>query len=282
MKIDCHNGWFRGLGDLVCFAWIGEALKAQGRPVEFYAIGTHAEVMRMFQMTVTDDSSGALVPIHGYEEAIAAKSKLNYLEWIADQLGVLDAGPFTHRPRVNIHPMQREGGRTASAEVLVFPEGIWIPRIWPKAYWIDLVEMIKNAGIHVKVVCEKVDGAFSFVHCISDKTLPYVSAAIQKARLVIGNDSGPAHLAATLGVKTLAIQGPTTARIYAHLPEVRSLRKVSLGCSGCHCLPAPKDNDLLGWRASCDYGCGELYRTFPREVFDIVLEMFRTEEAKAA
>jgi ADP-heptose:LPS heptosyltransferase len=157
-----------------------------------------------------------------------------------------------------------------------------MPRVWPKLYWIELVKMIKNAGLHVKVVFEHPDRSFSFVHYISEETLPYVSAAIQKSRLVIGNDSGPAHLAGTLGVPTLAIQGPTTERIFAYLPEVTSLRKVSVGCAGCHCLPS-KDPAKLGWRESCEFGCAELYRTFPEEAFEVAMKMInhKTEEKAA-
>ena len=47
MKIDTHNGWFKGLGDIVCFAWIGATLQAAGAEAEFYAYGWRAEVLRM-------------------------------------------------------------------------------------------------------------------------------------------------------------------------------------------------------------------------------------------
>jgi ADP-heptose:LPS heptosyltransferase len=140
--------------------------------------------------------------------------------------------------------------------------------------------MLKDEGYHVKVVTEFPDRSFSFLHYISEETLPFVAAAMQRARLVIGNDSGPAHLAGTLQTRTLAIHGPTTARIYNHIPEVTSFIKISLGCSGCHCLPS-EDPSRLGWRASCDYGCGELFRTFPEEVFDVATAMLVQKEAAA-
>lgn len=278
MKINCHDGWFKGLGDIVCFAWIGQAMKSAGHDVVFYASGWRADVLQMFQMKVTDDSVDAAIPIHGYEEAVAANSPLSYVEWLAKQCG---APIMFERPRADIDPMPRTMGRKASAEVLLCPEGVWVPRIWPRVYWIDLAQMFKDAGVHVKVVTEFPDTSFSFLHYIAEEPLPLVAAALQRAKLVIGNDSGPAHLAGTLGTRTLAIQGPTTERIFAHIPEVTCLRKISLGCGGCHCLPSKVEGEL-GWRQACNFGCGELYRTLPEDVFAMAMKLLGKEKLKAA
>ena len=280
VKIDCHNGWFKGLGDIVCFAWIGQAMIAAGHEIEFFAQGWRADVLRMFQMPVSDLEAGAITTHHGYEEAIEQGSQLSYVEWIAHHHGI-SLSQRAIRPRANIMPMDREMGRTAAADVLVFPGGVWSPRVWPKAYYVDIVDRLKTAGINVKVVLEAIDGDFHFVHCIEGKSLPFVSAAIQKARLVIGNDSGPALLAGTLGTRTIAIHGPTTERIYAHIPEVTSCRKVSIGCAGCHCLPNKADH-FSGWRKACQIGCGELYRTYPEAVYAMAMQALGRQEREAA
>src|SRR6266702_5685970 len=86
-KIDTHNGWFKGLGDIVCFAWIGASLQAAGRDVEFYAHGWRADVLRIFQQHVTEDACGAIAPQIGYAEAMREGSTLSYIEWIAAQCG---------------------------------------------------------------------------------------------------------------------------------------------------------------------------------------------------
>ena len=82
-----------------------------------------------------------------------------------------------------------------------------------------------------------------------------------------------AHLAGTIGTPTIAIQGATTERIYRHIPEVISYRKKALSCAGCHCLPP-------NFRHTCDYGCLELFRTFPEEVAEFAVEVLgRMEKA---
>src|SRR6266566_9801319 len=92
MKIyaDPTKGWFHGLGDVVCFAWLGEGIRQAGNEVSFYANGWHAEVLKLFRQPITDDPTGAIYTDEGYEKAVAAKSPLNYLEWIADKLGIKD------------------------------------------------------------------------------------------------------------------------------------------------------------------------------------------------
>jgi hypothetical protein len=273
MKIDTFNGWFKGVGDIVCFAWLGEGMIAAGEDVEFYATDWRAEVLKMFQMPVTADPAGAVLTHQGYETAVKTGSPLSYLQWMAHHLGVT-ATP--KRPRLDMTPMDREMGRKDSADVIIFPNSYSPVRNWPRNYFVELGLLLRQAGLKVKVCTEQRDYAFFMpFHCIVGKSWNYIAAAIQSARLVIGNDSGPAHLAGTIGTPTIAIQGATTERIYAHIPEVVSYRKKALGCAGCHCLPP-------NFRASCETGCLELYRTFPEDVATYALLMINKQEEVAA
>lgn len=45
--------------------------------------------------------------------------------------------------------------------------------------------------------------------------LPSLAAALRSARLVVASDSGPAHLAAQMGVPTVALFGPTNPAVWA-------------------------------------------------------------------
>jgi ADP-heptose:LPS heptosyltransferase len=47
--------------------------------------------------------------------------------------------------------------------------------------------------------------------------LPSLASLLSRAALVVGNDSGPLHLAEAMGVKSLGIYGPTSARHYGPL-----------------------------------------------------------------
>jgi hypothetical protein len=274
MKIDTFNGWFKGVGDIVCFAWLGEGMSQAGEVVEFYATSDwQVEILKMFQMPVTSDRAGAVLTHQGYDTAVRTGSPLSYLQWMSFHLGV-KAPP--KRPRLDMTPMEREMGRQDSADVIIFPYSYSPARTWPKAYFVELGLLLGRAGFSVKFCTEQRDYAFFMpFHCIVGQSWNYVAAAIQSAKLVIGNDSGPAHLAGTIGTPTIAIQGATTERIYAHIPEVTSYRKKALSCAGCHCLPP-------NFRASCENGCLELYRTFPEDIATYALLTLNREEEQAA
>jgi hypothetical protein len=273
MKIDAQNGWFKGVGDIVCFAWLGEGMIQAGEEVEFYATDWREELFRMFQMPVTNDSRDGKLTHAGYETAVKTNSPMSYIQWMAHHLGV-DTPPM--RPRLELIPMDREMGRRDSAEVLIFPYSYSPSRTWPPSYFVELGLILRNAGFGVKFVLEQRDYAFFMpFHCIVGQSWNYIAGAIQAARLVIGNDSGPAHLSGTIGIPTVAIQGATTERIYAHLPDVICYRKKSLSCAGCHCLPP-------SYRASCEVGCLELYRTFPEDVATAAIMMLSASEERAA
>lgn len=272
------KGWYHGLGDVVCFAWLGQGIKEAGKRCEFYATDWHAEVLRLFQQNITDNPDGAVYTNEGYETAVKIGSPLNYIQWIAHHLGVTDE---PKRPKICPNPMDREMGRRAAGDVLIFPHGIWNPRVWPKAYYVELGMMLKKAGYKVRIVMKERDYAFFMPFpCIVGKSFAFIASAMQSSRLVIGNDSGPAHLAGTIGTPTIAIHGPTQRdRIYGHLPEVMGFEKKSLPCHGCHCLPAANGD---GWRSSCEIGCSQLYRTFPEEVFEMARGVLGKPAAKIA
>jgi hypothetical protein len=86
MKIDAETGWFKGVGDIVCYAWIGQGIRAQGGDVTFYCNGWRQELFEVLGMTTTTDQTGAVVTHEGYETAVQNKSPLNYLEWIHAKL----------------------------------------------------------------------------------------------------------------------------------------------------------------------------------------------------
>ncbi len=272
MKIYANRekGWFHGLGDLVVFAWLGEGIRQAGSDCEFYATGEQAEVLKLFGQTITTDSKDAAFTNAGYETAVKENSPLNYIQWIAKHLGVTDKPA---RPKLEMDSMNREHGRKAAGDVLIFPHGIWSPRVWPKNYFVELGLLLRDEGYKVRFVMKERDYAFFMpFHCIVGKPWAFIAGAVQSSKLVIGNDSGPAHFAGTIGTKTIAIHGPTQGkRIFGHLQnEVISVEKKSIGCGGCHCLNASEGG---AWRASCEIGCHELYRTFPEEVFELAVSI---------
>lgn len=123
----------------------------------------------------------------------------------------------SHSPPVVIHP--GSGGRH---------------KCWPADRFVTLARRVRDGGRAV---------AFLFGHvemermsradlealrlefpCVEDQPLERVAALLATANLFIGNDSGVAHLAAAVGTSTVAVFGPTDARVWSPLgPRVRAV-----------------------------------------------------------
>lgn len=126
--------------------------------------------------------------------------------------------------------------------LFVNPAAAKTPRAWSEDRFRTLVERLRGSGCLVLV-----HDRFPFsapagwvpgrgVALVRDATLPELAALLERCALYVGNDSGPAHLAAAVGIPAVTIHGPsspdrTAPRATAPLPHVA----VSAGfdCSPC-------------------------------------------------
>ncbi|MEO6693762.1 MAG: glycosyltransferase family 9 protein [Ignavibacteria bacterium] len=78
---------------------------------------------------------------------------------------------------------------------------------------------------------------------IPDSPIRYLGAIIKKCDLVIGNDSGPLHIAVAVGVPTLGIYGPTNPSLQGPYGENNlSVVNEKLDCLYCNLLDCPIGN----------------------------------------
>jgi ADP-heptose:LPS heptosyltransferase len=115
-------------------------------------------------------------------------------------------------------------GRGGTKPIVMFPDSRR-----PEKRWVgfkELTEMLIRDGTGRKVVWAGNNyvpdkDAFSpaqFLNLTGNTSLVSLPALIQRADWVISNDSGPMHLAAALGVRTLGIFGPTDPRRFGPYP----------------------------------------------------------------
>jgi lipopolysaccharide heptosyltransferase II len=77
-------------------------------------------------------------------------------------------------------------------------------------------------------------------------TLKQLGALVHQCSMVIGNDSGPMHIAAALHVPTLGIYGPTDPKFQGpYGPEHGVVQKVGLDCLGCNLTECPIGNPCM-------------------------------------
>ncbi|MBS1516681.1 MAG: glycosyltransferase family 9 protein [Bacteroidetes bacterium] len=74
-------------------------------------------------------------------------------------------------------------------------------------------------------------------YLIPDSPIRYLAAIISKCDLVIGNDSGPLHIAVSMGVPTLGIYGPTNPKLQGPFGENNlSVVNKNIDCLYCNLL----------------------------------------------
>jgi len=92
-------------------------------------------------------------------------------------------------------------------------------RVWPLNRYQDLVSRLRQRGHHVQVACDP--DQLNWWQQAGEKNvaMPHnvteLLALIDRAALVVGNDSGPGHIAALVGVPTFTIFGPQLPEWFA-------------------------------------------------------------------
>lgn len=164
---------------------------------------------------------------------------------------VLDAKPelrgtltFREPEGLNLKFAEGRGGRKP---VLMFPDSRRAEKCWHG--FKQLTEMLVRADRTRKVVWagsnvvadRKAFPAAQFLNLTGNTSLLSLPALVKSADWVIANDSGPMHLAAALGVRTLAIFGPTDPRLYGPFPPDAPTNHVIQAPVGALKLLAAKD-----------------------------------------
>lgn len=130
--------------------------------------------------------------------------------------------------------MRQEG---ASDYVVLSPGGGWVSKCWtPDRYGALALELWRRHGVRSLVNVSPGPGelAQSVLAAAGESNPLVVSPPLQElaallsgARLVVGADTGPVHLAAALGTRVVALFGPTDPARNGPLPAGAVLRNAS-------------------------------------------------------
>lgn len=139
-----------------------------------------------------------------------------------------------------------------ASPVLLIPGAGHPRKCWPLPHFLDLAESLRRAGIPVAFILGPDEQEQGWripdfpVH--TPASLLELTALLCRSRAVVGNDSGPMHLAGMLGVPGVAMFGPTSERqwgppgltfVTAPLPCRPCTRTTrDLRCPRAHCLEA--------------------------------------------
>ncbi|MCC7372404.1 MAG: glycosyltransferase family 9 protein [Chloroflexi bacterium] len=160
-------------------------------------------------------------------------------QWIAKHLrhaGATQASPCTARPVVVVHP-----GSGAAV------------KNWPPERWVETLQRLR-AERHASIVLTGGPGERDLVNRVAarldpppptlagETTLGQLAALFSHADLVLGTDSGPLHLAAAVGKRTVRVYGPTAVAEFGPWPPADAAHlalAAALPCQPCRDLIAP-------------------------------------------
>lgn len=128
--------------------------------------------------------------------------------------------------------------------VLLHPFAKFAFKQWPLERFAALAARLRERGAEPVILSAEPIAGFE-APAISGLSLTELSALCAKAKLFIGNNSGPMHIAAAMGTPTLVLQGPSPMEW--NIPWLpTSLHRYAaisgLACQPCDRLGAPTDH----------------------------------------
>ncbi len=144
-----------------------------------------------------------------------------------DAIGRAPKGDETDHPTLFPSEADREAGRQALGRLgltglplIAIQPGSGSPsKCWPAERYVSLASRLRERLGLIPVFflgpaegrssLKPVGGELSSFPVVRDLPLPALSGALQQCRVYVGNDSGVTHLAASLGLATIALFGPT-------------------------------------------------------------------------
>ncbi len=144
--------------------------------------------------------------------------------------------PVTEVDRAAARQLVSKGGEYA----VLCPGANWLTKRWPTRYFAQLVpELQKRFGLRSVVaggpgdseLAAQIPGALNLC---GKTTLMQLVALMERARLVITNDSGPMHIAAALGRPLVAVFGPTNPVRTGPYGRPECVVRANIDCMPCY------------------------------------------------
>jgi heptosyltransferase-2 len=150
-------------------------------------------------------------------------------------------------------------GVDPARELLVVTPGasFGASKLWPSAHFADACDRLSGERGLLTVLApgpgeEDVSTAIAGQMCTPSvplvdpvTTLAELAALLDRAALVLTNDTGPRHMAVALGTPVIALLGPTDPRHTNHLLEQQRVLREDVECSPCHQKICPIDHRCM-------------------------------------
>jgi len=223
--------------------WSANTLNQYGQLLTQYSKAIITAEFKMFHeslqhMGINDflDCSGDLPPTHC---ETAKDEELDKLQLLMEKLDLYK------------RPIQEMGNvdKAKYAPYIVFGDtalrlgnGTWDVKRWP--HYVELAELINKKFSHYKIVMigdeedykeakEKEWPPNVELGLMGKLSIPQLATVLQNCKMYIGNDTGPTHIASSVGAKTYAIFAPTMVAKNLPLGKDVTILNKRMPCSPC-------------------------------------------------
>lgn len=128
--------------------------------------------------------------------------------------------------------------------VVIAPGSVWATKRWPGEYYTDLISALSADGWQCVLIGGKEDrelcdaviptGAKAVYNSAGDFSINASAYLLSRAKLLIGNDSAPLHLANAVQTPVLAVFGPTVERFgFYPFGERDRVVEIDMPCRPC-------------------------------------------------
>lgn len=148
------------------------------------------------------------------QETLGVSRRVHTAEHAASAMFYLGV-PISEIPRAKVPaPAGRSEFAPERRYAVIHPLAATSEKTWPAAKFVELALTLEVEPVFIGAAGEDLS-AFQQWRTVSGAALPELARLMRDASLFIGNDSGPAHVAAAFGVPEVVFFGPSDAEIWS-------------------------------------------------------------------
>jgi heptosyltransferase III len=141
------------------------------------------------------------------QEILSEERPVHTAEHIASAIFWMGV-PRTDIPRARLYAAKETSGKSYA---VLHPFASKPDKTWPAERFLAVADYLQGAGLETRFLAGPADDAqpFAAYPIYRNEPLQKVQTLLSGAQLFIGNDSGPAHIAAAFGVPSIVLFGPS-------------------------------------------------------------------------
>lgn len=152
--------------------------------------------------------------------------------------------------------MEHAGIRDGNPYVAFVVGANWPNKRWPPEHFAALGDwfyklavvpvLIGNGDLDAQIAKE-IESKMEIppINLVNRTNIPQLAHVLRSSRLVIGGDTGPVHMSAALGVRTIMLMGPTNVERNGPFGQLQNAIEVERPCKGCWKRACPKNEICL-------------------------------------